>query len=143
MLLAIDIGNTSIHNGIFDKRVLKKVFTIPTCSKNAAGDYRVKLKPYVNKIDSVIVASVVPDALKIVEKAVKKTIGRDCAVVGRDIDSGIKNLYRDPKQVGFDRLVNARAAYELYGGECVIADFGTAITIDIVNKNKEYIGGVI
>ena len=143
MLLAIDIGNTSIHSGIFDKKVLKKTFRIPAYSGNPAKEYALKLKPYAGNIDSVIIASVVPGILTEVEKIVKRITDRNCVVVGRDADSGIKNLYRNPRQVGSDRLVNARAAYELYGGECVIVDFGTAITIDIVNKKKQYIGGVI
>jgi len=143
MLLAIDIGNTSIHNGIFDKKVLKRVFRMPTYSSDLAGDYEVKLKSYLNIIDSVIVTSVVPIVLKNVEKVIKKTINRNCIVVGRDVDSGVKNLYKNPEQVGSDRLVNARAAYELYGGACIVVDFGTAITIDIVNEKRQYIGGVI
>jgi len=143
MLLAIDIGNTSIHNGIFKARVLKKVFRIPTYSPNLSRQYAKKLKPYLKNIDSVIITSVVPAVLKKVEKAIKGVAGKDCAVMGRDLDSGIKNLYKKPGQVGSDRLVNARAAYELYGGNCIIVDFGTAITIDIVNKRKEYLGGVI
>jgi len=143
MLLAIDIGNTSIHNGIFDKKVLKKAFRIPTYSGDLPRHYRVKLKPYFKKIDYVIVTSVVPAALRNVEKAVKKIINKNCIVVGRHMDSGIINLYKDPEQVGTDRLVNARAAYELYPGGCIIVDYGTAITIDIVNKKKQYIGGVI
>jgi type III pantothenate kinase len=143
MLLAIDIGNTSIHNGVFDKKVLKRAFRIPTYSGDLAGNYKVKLKPYLKAIDSVIITSVVPIALKNVEKAIKKTINRNCIVVGRDVDSGVENLYKNPGQVGSDRLVNARAAYELYGGACIVVDFGTAITIDIVNGKRQYIGGVI
>jgi len=143
MLLAIDIGNTSIHSGMFDKKVLRKDFRISAHSRNLKKEYSAKLRPYVKDIDSVIVTSVVPAVLKKVEKAVKKIVNKNCAVVGRDVDSGVKNLYRNPKQVGSDRLVNARAAYELYGGECIVVDFGTAITIDVVNKKRQYIGGVI
>ena len=143
MLLAIDIGNTSIHSGIFDKKVLKKTFRVPTHSDILSSEYKARLRPYLKHIDSVIITSVVPIALNKVEKIIKKTINKKCIVVGRDVDSGIKNLYRNPKQVGSDRLVNARAAYKLYGGECIIVDFGTAITIDIVNKKRQYIGGVI
>ncbi|MDP2910994.1 MAG: type III pantothenate kinase [Candidatus Omnitrophota bacterium] len=143
MLLAIDIGNTSIHNGIFDKKVSKKTFRIATYSKNLNMEYVGNLKRYLKDIDSVIITSVVPQALKKVEKAIKDITGKKSVVVGRDLDSGVKNLYNDPGQVGTDRLVNARAAYELYGGECIIVDFGTAITIDIVNKKRQYIGGVI
>jgi len=143
MLLTIDIGNTSIHSGIFDKKVLKKTFRIPTYSKNLDSLYAGKLKTCAGNIDRVIITSVVPSVLKKVEKIVKRVAGKRPIIVGRDVDSGVKNLYKNPGQVGSDRLVNARAAYELYGGECVIVDFGTAITIDIVNKKKQYIGGVI
>jgi len=143
MLLAIDIGNTSIYNGVFDKKVLKKTFRVASYSKNLKAQYSAELKPFLRSIDSVIITSVAPRVLEKVEKAVKGITGKRPVIVGRDIDSGVKNLYRDPRQVGADRLVNARAAYELYGGECVIVDFGTAITIDIVNKKRQYIGGVI
>jgi type III pantothenate kinase len=143
MLLAIDIGNTSIYNGIFNKNILKKTFRISPYSDDLSKEYMTALKGCLGEIDSVIVASVAPLTLKAVEKAIRKTTGKRCSVVGRDVDSGIKNLYNNPGQVGSDRLVNARAAYELYGGGCVIVDFGTAITIDIVNKKKQYIGGVI
>jgi len=143
MLLAIDIGNTSIYNGVFDNKVLKKTFRIPAYSGSLIKKYKARLKPYAGNIDSVIITSVVPLVLKKTEMAIKKTINKNCIVVGRDADSGVRNLYKNPKQVGADRLVNARAAYELYGGECVIVDFGTAITIDIINKKRQYLGGVI
>ncbi|MFH0731318.1 MAG: type III pantothenate kinase [Candidatus Omnitrophota bacterium] len=143
MLLAIDIGNTTIYNGIFDKKVLKKTFGMPTYSNDLCSEYKAKLKPYFKNIDSIIVTSVAPLVLKRVEKVIRKTINKSCAVIGRDVDSEVKNLYKDPRQVGSDRLVNARAAYELYGKECIVVDFGTAITIDIVNKKKQYLGGVI
>lgn len=143
MLLTIDIGNTSIYSGIFDKKVLKKTFRIPTYSKNLNSRYARKLKTCAGNIECVIITSVVPSVLKKIEKTIKHVAGKRPIVVGRDVDSGVENLYKNPRQVGSDRLVNARAAYELYGGECVIVDFGTAITIDIVNKKKQYIGGVI
>ena len=106
-------------------------------------EYARNLKRYLKDIDSVIITSVVPQALKKVENAIKDITGKKSIVVGRDMDSGVKNLYNNPRQVGPDRLVNARAAYELYGGECIVVDFGTAITIDIVNQRRQYIGGII
>lgn len=136
MLLAIDIGNTSINNGIFDGEVLKKSFRIPSNARNLRSTYQRRSGKDIKKV---IIVSVVPQVLKNVERALNRKI----MVVGRDVDSGIKNLYKNPKQVGHDRLVNARAAYELYGGSSIVVDFGTAITIDVVNKKKEYLGGVI
>ena len=143
MLLAVDIGNTNIHNGIFKKNILKKTFKIPTYSKDLRRQYFKKIKPYLRDIECVIIVSVVPKALKEVRYALRKMLNKKILVVGKDIASGVKNLYRYPAQVGPDRLVNARAAYELYGKGAIIVDFGTAITIDVINKNKEYIGGVI
>ncbi|MFA4992128.1 MAG: type III pantothenate kinase [Candidatus Omnitrophota bacterium] len=143
MLLAIDIGNTSIHNGIFEGRALKKAFRVPSDSGGLKRLYHGKIRPYLNKIDRVMIVSVAPAALKKTEKALTALLGRRIEVVGRDVDSGVRNLYRRPGQVGQDRLVNARAAHDLYGGACVIVDFGTAVTIDIVNRKKEYLGGAI
>jgi type III pantothenate kinase len=143
MLLAIDIGNTNIHNGIFKGMVLERSFIIPTYSKGLHNSYIKKLGSARSKIRAVIIASVVPKALKEVKRVLRGAVRGEILVVGRDIPSGVKNLYRNPKHVGQDRLVNARAAYELYGGPSIIVDFGTAITIDIVSKNKEYLGGII
>jgi len=143
MLLAVDIGNTNIHNGIFKAGRLLKAFRIPTRTKNLRAEYIKRLGPYLRQIKGAVCVSVVPKALKEAEGALKKIINGRVLLVGRDVDSGVKNLYKKPKQVGQDRLVNARASYELYGGGAIIVDFGTAITIDVINKNKEYIGGVI
>lgn len=143
MLLAIDIGNTSINNGIFRGKALKRKFRIASNAKGLQAEYAKRLRAYSGKIDGVVIASVAPEVFKRVKKALKKFRAKNILVVGQDIDSGVKNLYKNPKQVGQDRLVNARAAYELYGGASIIVDFGTAITIDVVNKNKEYVGGVI
>lgn len=143
MLLAIDIGNTSIHNGIFEGKKLKDTFRIPVYSGNLKNLYWRKIRSYSDEIDSVIVVSVVPKVLKKVERIFRILLNKKIIVVGRDVGSGVKNLYKYPKQVGLDRLVNARAAHDLHGGACVIVDFGTAITVDIVNKKKEYLGGAI
>lgn len=143
MLLAIDIGNTNIHNGIFKASALKKRFIFPAYGKSLEKEYRRRLKPYIGKIEKIIIVSVVPPVSKDVERKLKGILNRKVLIVGRDVDSGVKNLYTHPEQVGQDRLVNARAAYELYGGSAIVVDFGTAITIDVVNRRKEYLGGVI
>jgi type III pantothenate kinase len=143
MLLTIDIGNTNIHNGIFSGRALKKAFKIPAYTKGLRPEYIKKLGTYLYRIKRIVIVSVVPGELTRLERLVRDITNAKIFVVGRDIDSGVKNLYKDPKQVGQDRLVNARAAYELYGGACMVVDFGTAITVDVVNEKKEYLGGVI
>ncbi len=143
MLLAIDIGNTTINNGVFEGRHLRKSFRIQTYAAFPGAQYAKELEAYLKEIEKIIVVSVVPPVLKNIRKAIKRLGYKKILVVGRDIDSGVKNLYRDPNEVGQDRLVNARAAYELHGGESIVVDFGTAITIDVVNRHKEYLGGAI
>ena len=143
MFLAVDIGNTTIHNGIFKAGVLRKVFNIPTYTTGLDRQYIKKLGASLRKIRAVIIVSVVPDVSRQAEETLKNLLGARILVVGRDVDSGVKNLYKRPLQVGQDRLVNARAAYELCRKGAVIVDFGTALTIDVVTRNREYIGGVI
>lgn len=143
MLLVIDIGNTNIHNGIFKAGRLKKRFLVPTYADDLFSKYKGLLKHYLKGIEAVIITSVVPKALVKVEPVVKQILKCEVVVVGRDIDSGIKNLYKQPAKVGQDRLVNARAAFQEYNNDAIVVDFGTAITIDVVSRKKEYLGGVI
>lgn len=141
MLLAIDIGNTNINVGLFrGSRLLKKclISTVP-------GDYKRQLKKMTgrNNACDAIVCSVVPKATLLMERSLKELSGKAPYVIGKDVSVPIKNLYRKPKQVGYDRLVNAYAAVALYGAPLIAVDFGTAVTFDAVSGNKEYLGGMI
>ncbi len=140
MLLAIDIGNTNISFGLFRGRKLARKFTLPTKGYNFT---QLKKKIIALRIDSVVVCSVVPQATGMLARDLKKLLGRRPYIIGKDIRVPIKNLYRKPKQVGQDRLVNAYAAVMLYGAPLVVIDFGTAVTFDVVSKDKEYLGGMI
>lgn len=140
MLLAIDIGNTNIHCGFFKGGSMGNVFKIPTDKK---AFLRSKLKPYAGKIERAIIVSVVPATLRYIEKDLRGILKCPILVVGRNVDSGVKNRYKKKKQVGQDRLVNARAAFEFYNQGVIVVDFGTAITIDAVSQKKEYLGGII
>lgn len=136
MLLTIDIGNTNINFGIFQSHKLRRSFTIPTKKYNS----RI-LRGYLKdaRFDATIICSVVPKCTKLLER----DLGKRLYIIGKDIKAPIKNLYRKPKEVGQDRLVNAYAGIKLYGAPLVVVDFGTAVTIDIISKNKEYLGGMI
>ena len=141
MLLAIDIGNTHISLGVFKNGRLIKRYTIQTKEKNYAPGLKKILSQ--NKISAAILCSVVPKAEKILTEDLKKLTGRKPYNIGKDIKVPIKNLYRRPRQVGQDRLVNAYAGIKLYGAPLVVVDFGTAITFDVISKDKEYLGGII
>ncbi len=138
MLLAIDVGNTSIALGLFRGRRLVRAGRIPT----RAADLRRRLSPWLKRAEAVGVSSVVPRATASLKKALRPA-RRPVFIVGENLTVPILNRYRVPSQVGQDRLVNAAAAFELYGGPAIIADFGTGLTIDLVSARREYRGGVI
>ena len=160
MILAIDIGNTSIHLGLFERGRLRRRFNLSTAQvrPSATGpgifarlDRRQKAD--LSRVREAIICSVVPWATPRVVRALRAAGVPRVRVVGRDIRVPLKNRYRYPRQVGEDRLVGAYAAWREFGKErggtgarghdCIVCDFGTAITIDIVTKRGEYLGGVI
>jgi len=140
MLLAIDIGNTNISFGLFSGNKIMKRFSIATKDYNLQ---RIKSRLREIEINDIIICSVVPDVTRILKQDLKRLLGRRPYIIGREIKVPIKNLYRKPKQVGQDRLVNAYAGVMFYGAPLIAVDFGTAITFDVVSRNKEYLGGMI
>lgn len=140
MLLTIDIGNTNISIGIFHKNKLIKKWKIPT-SLPAVNS--IKEIAATNKISAVAICSVVPKLTAKLSSTLGKSLKAKILIAGRNIKVPIKNLYKKPKQVGQDRLINAYAGLKLYGKGLIIIDFGTAITFDIVSKKGEYLGGLI
>lgn len=140
MLLAIDIGNTNITFGIFKGNRLLKRFDIPT-----QGYSLNKLKKFLGNLDlgDAIICSVVPAATQIVQRDLKKISGSRVYILGKDTKVPLKNRYRNPNQVGLDRLVNAYVAVKLYPAPLIVVDFGTAVTFDVISKKKEYLGGMI
>jgi type III pantothenate kinase len=141
MLLTVDVGNTTIAFGIFEGNKLKKRYSVPTNS--AKYEYFLKKIFKSNCINDAIVSSVVPKATKVLDKALRRFLKKPALILGKNLKVPIKNLYRFPKQVGQDRLVNAFAAISLYGAPAIVVDFGTAITFDVISKKKEYLGGMI
>ncbi|MBI4974747.1 MAG: type III pantothenate kinase, partial [Candidatus Omnitrophica bacterium] len=141
-VFAIDIGNTNIAFGIFRGGILIRKAKIPTSdySKYNAHAKRL-LKTY--PIDKIIVSSVVPAALARLKKALQGAADSKILILGANIRAPIRNLYKAKEEVGQDRLVNAFAGSTLYGAPCVIIDFGTAITFDVVSKKGAYLGGLI
>lgn len=141
MLLAIDIGNTNISCGIFKEARLIKQFDILTKSRfNTAFSKKFKKTA---RISAIIICSVVPAQTGIIFRELAALTGRKPYIIGKDIIVPIKNLYRKPSQVGQDRLVNAYAANILYQAPLIVIDSGTAITLDVISRNKAYLGGLI
>ena len=152
MLLAIDIGNTSIGFGVFcyDNNSLVKKWQLISDSKKNASAYSIDIiESLLNnsidhtKVSVVVISSVVPILTKIIELAIRKFYSNNILVIGRDIKLNIDISLPDPEEVGCDRLINAVIGYKKFGGDLIIVDFGTATTFDVVGSKGEYLGGVI
>lgn len=97
----------------------------------------------IKDIKDVVIASVVPNIMYSLERAIRKLFNITPLIVGPGIKTGINIKYDDPAEVGADRIVNAIAAYEKYGGPLIIVDFGTATTFCVISEKGEYLGGAI
>ena len=145
ILLALDIGNTSITAGVFAGKCLVKTARVPTKAneKILSNFFRNMLKHYIHNDIKSTMSSVVPFATRKVSTILKNELNVKPLILGKHIKVPIKNLYTKPAQVGQDRLVNAYACKEIYGSPSIIIDFGTATTFDYVNERGEYEGGII
>ena len=146
MLLAIDIGNTHTVLGIFYRKRLTQYFRVTSnhaLTEDECGVLVKQLFPNFRKIEDVIICSVVPPLTPIYQEMSKKFLKIDPVLVHWNLPLGIKILYDDPSQVGADRIANAVAAYQIYGGPTIIVDLGTATTFDVISEGGEYLGGAI
>ncbi|ABO48720.1 pantothenate kinase [Desulforamulus reducens MI-1] len=150
MLLAIDIGNTNIVFGVFQDKNLVDHWRLATDRNRTADEYGVLLKELftlskinMTSVEGVIISSVVPPVNGLLESMIKKYFKLDPILVGPGIKTGIPIKTDNPREVGADRIVNAVAAYSLYGGPLIIVDFGTATTFCCVTAKGEYLGGAI
>lgn len=150
MLLAIDIGNTNVVLGVFEGERLRESWRIGTKASITADEYAVIMKDLFSfsgaefrQIDGVIISTVVPPLLSIMTEMSRKYFKIEPMVVTSELKTGITLSYENPREIGADRIVNAAAAYKLYGGPLIIIDFGTATTFCAVTKKGEYLGGAI
>jgi type III pantothenate kinase len=150
MLIAIDIGNTSISFGVYKGRELTAHFRMGTIKDRGVDEYTVFLRCLLsskgiplNGINGAIISCVVPPFLETIKEVCRECFGIAPLVVGDSIDAGIPVLCDNPREVGADRIVNAVAGYDKYRRSLVIIDFGTATTFDCISQKGEYLGGAI
>jgi type III pantothenate kinase len=146
MLLAIDIGNTHTVLGTFQKGRLTHHFRVTSNHAMTVDECGILIKqifPDFRKIEEVIICSVVPPLTPIYQEMTKKFLKVDSLLVQWNLPMGIKILYDEPSQVGADRIANAVAAYQIYGGPAIVVDLGTATTFDVISERGEYLGGAI
>jgi len=150
VLFAIDVGNTHIVAGLFENGELKSHWRIATDRHKTEDEYGLLFLSMLShvgvtreSITGSIIASVVPPLTPTLEKTISKYLGIIPLTVGPGTKTGINIKYENPKEVGPDRIVNAVAAYQKYGGPVIVVDFGTATTFDAISKDGEYLGGAI
>ena len=150
MILVIDVGNTNITFGVFDGDRLTTSFRMMSRNAHTSDEYGVELLTMLGmngvkkeEIEGVMVASVVPQLMHALVNAIVKYIGKRPYIVGPGIKTGIKITIDNPKEVGPDLIVDAVAAYELYGGPVLVVDYGTATTYVPISEAGEFYAGVV
>lgn len=145
MLLTADIGNTSINLGLFDGEALVEEFRLASDKDLSQEEYEVLVKtlckPY--KVKGCIIASVVDELSKKFKSATDNVFKIDSILLTNKCNTGVKIALQNPEEAGADRIANACGALMLYNRPCIVVDFGTATSFDIINRQGEFIGGVI
>lgn len=149
MILTLDVGNTNMTGGVFEGEEIKATFRITTKMPRTSDEYGMllcnllqqnKINP--SDIKDAIICSVVPNVMHSLASAMIKYLDIKPIIVGGDLKTGLKIAVPNPQQVGADRIVDAVAAYEIYGGPVLVMDFGTATTYDLVDESGAFIGGI-
>ena len=150
MLLTIDIGNTNLTLGLFKDQKLGPHWRLATDHERMADEYGLQMLGLlehvhipIQDITAVCVASVVPQLTGRVIQACQIYLGKSPFEINADIETGIKILYDAPRSVGVDRIADAAAVMQRYGGPACVIDFGTATTFNAITAAGEYLGGAI
>jgi len=151
MLLAIDIGNTNITLGLYEGEALEDAWRLATVHERMPDEYGLQILGLLDhagcsaeRIEAVAMASVVPPLTRTFIEACRHYLSKEPFVVDAGVRTGLKIRYEDPKHaLGADRVVDAVAVLQLYGGPACVVDFGTATTFDAISGEGEYLGGAI
>ena len=151
MLLAIDTGNTQTVIGLFDGTDLADHWRIATAAERTSDELALMIQQFLgfhgfsfdDQITGVAVCSGVPRITASLREMTRRYFGFDALIIEPGVRTGMPILYDNPKEVGPDRIADAVAAYEKYGGPTVVVDFGTANTIEAISEKGEYLGGAI
>jgi type III pantothenate kinase len=149
-LLAIDIGNTNVHLGLWYGDSWALTWRARTVADKMPDEYAVLVRNFLNSADvgyrivtGVIIGSVVPPLTSTFVELIRRYHKLEPIVVTHKINTGVKIAIDQPEQAGADRIVNSAAVLKLYGAPAIVIDFGTATTFDVVSSAGEYRGGAI
>ena len=150
MLLAIDVGNSNIKLGVYEGDMLYFISRIATDAAILEDQYAIEIKDLLqlynidcDKIDSVIISSVVPKITEYLTVAVKKLFGVDAVIVDYNIYPDLEIAIKNPEETGADLIAGAVAAKELYSSPCIVIDMGTATKLIVMDKEGRMLGGCI
>lgn len=151
MILVLDAGNSSIILGVYEKNQLKHRWRMVTDRQKSEDELAMQIKAFFMheqidfmQIKGIIISSVVPPIMYSLESMCLKYFKQKPLIVGPGVKNGLNIKYENPREVGADRIVNAVAAIEKYGGQpLIVVDFGTANTFCFINEKGDYLGGAI
>jgi type III pantothenate kinase len=147
MLLAIDVGNTNTVLGLFDGEELVRSYRVKTDARSTADEYRLTFRGLLvddPDVTGVALCSTVPAVLREMRTMLERYYGHvPHVIVEPGAKTGVPVLMDNPKEVGADRIANTLAAHHLYGGPCIVVDFGTSTNFDVVSSKGEFLGGAL
>ena len=150
MILTLDIGNTNIKTALFEGMEMRQYWRISTDRQRSSDELGLLLMNLLQynridrgQIDGIMMSSVVPQINFTVEHMCRNYFGIEPMKIEPGVRTGINIKYENPRELGSDRIANAVAAYELYGGPCITIDFGTATSFGVISERGEFLGGAI
>ena len=149
MILVIDVGNTNITFGVYEGEKLLTTFRMMSKQPRTSDEYGISIRELLRSnnihredMEGVIIASVVPNVMHALNGAIIRYLNQTPMIVGPGLKTGIKIVTENPREIGADRIVDAVAAYEKYGGAVLVLDFGTATTYDLVTEDGCFTAGI-
>ena len=150
MILTLDIGNTNIKTALFEGMEMVQYWRVSTDRNMSSDEYGILLMNLFahnhispEQVDGIMISSVVPQINFTIEHMCRSYFRQEPRIIGPGIKTGINIKYENPRELGSDRIANAVAAYELYGGPCITIDFGTATSFGVISEKGEFLGGAI
>ncbi len=150
MILTLDIGNTNMKSALFEGDKMRQYWRLSTNRNRTSDEYGVAMMNLLDhhgidrsEIRGIMMSSVVPQINSTIEHMCRNYFGMDPMKIEPGVRTGINIKYENPRELGSDRIANAVAAYELYGGPCITIDFGTATSFGAISAKGEFLGGAI
>ena len=150
MILTLDIGNTNMKTALFDGMEMKEYWRLSTNRNRTSDEYGMAMMNLLNHygidrghVEGIMMSSVVPQINFTIEHMCRNYFGMEPMKIAPGVKTGINIKYENPRELGSDRIANAVAAFELYGGPCITIDFGTATSFGAISAKGEFLGGAI